>query len=344
MTSVLVLRGSVVESRHRIHAAVAGPGGELEASVGDPGFVTFLRSAAKPFQALPLIEEGAAAAFGIPPEELALCCGSHSAEPEHVTGVRSLLARTGIPEPALECGPHAPMNESAARALRETGEAPKPIHNNCSGKHAGMLALASHLGWELQGYSRAGHPVQERMRTEVARWTGVPAEAIGTGVDGCGVVCFAIPLLAGARGYARLAAAAAEGAVAPREVVEAMTGHPWMVGGTGRLCTGIAEATGGKVFAKVGAEGVYCAGVRDGALGIALKVEDGARRAAEVALVQILHLLGLLSEGARAALAGSLRPAIRNTRGEIVGFVEPAFELARPKGTRAGRPAARSAE
>jgi L-asparaginase II len=334
MSSVVLRRASVVESRHRVHAAVVDADGSRLNSVGDPELVTFLRSAAKPFQAVAMVEDGAAEAFGIPASELALCCASHSGEPEHVSEVRSLLARCGFSEDALKCGPHAPLSDTAAAALRATGEPPAPIHNNCSGKHAGMLALARHHGWTPTGYLEAAHPVQRRMLTDVGRWVGIPESEIGVGVDGCGVACFAVPLTAAARGFAALAAEAARGKGAARSVLDAMAAHPRLIGGTGRLCTRIGEVTEGTVVAKVGAEGVYCASVRGEGIGIALKVEDGARRGAEVALVRMLVLLGLLGTAAREALADDLRPPVRNTRGEMVGTLQAEFDLMPTAGSR----------
>lgn len=318
-------RGEALESEHRVHVAVVRADGSLLARAGEPERLTVLRSAAKPFQALPLVEEGVLEALGIREEELAVACASHSGEPEHLAHVSALLARSGSGESDLECGPHPPLGEGAARALAASGAEPRPIHNNCSGKHAGMLALAVHMGWPRAGYSRAGHPVQDRMRAEVARWTGVPAWDIRGGVDGCGVVCFGVPLRAAARAFAALARAAASDEAAGR-VVSAMTGNPFLVGGTGRLCTVLMQAAGGGLLVKVGAEGVYGAALTDGALGIALKVEDGARRAAEVALVGVLDRLGFLPS--HADLGERYRnPPVRNTRGEEVGRVRVEGEL-----------------
>ncbi|MEX0855998.1 MAG: asparaginase [Gemmatimonadota bacterium] len=329
MTSVLLRRGSVIESRHRIHLAVVDATGRREAFAGDPEFVTFLRSAAKPMQAIPLVEDGVVDGFGISTEELALCCGSHGGEPAHLQGVRNLLARCDLDEAALACGALRPMSDSAAHALLASGGSATAIHNNCSGKHAGMLALARHRGWSIEGYTRPEHPVQRRMRREVARWTDLDEDRLHTGVDGCGVVCFGMTIEEMARGYARLGSAARDGASGPRAVVDAMVAHPFMVAGTGRLCTRLMEATSGRIFAKVGAEGVYCAGVREGGLGIAVKAEDGARRAAEVAVLRALELLGLLSPSVREALADDLRVPIRNARGEIAAVLEADFELIR---------------
>jgi L-asparaginase II len=330
---IVLRRGDVVESRHRVHVAVTDPEGRLVAWSGHPELMTHFRSAAKPFQALPLVEDGVVEAFGITEGELALACGSHGGEEAHVAGARRILEKAGVPETALELGAHPPMNQEAARALLRGGREPLPIHNNCSGKHAGMLALARHHGWPLEGYRLPDHPVQRRMTREVARWTGVPEADIRPGVDGCGVVCFGVPLRAMARSWAAFAGAAAGGEAGPGAVVRAMAAHPFEVAGTGRLCTRVIEATRGAVLAKVGAEGVYGAAARDGRVGIAIKVEDGARRAAEVALVRVLELLELLDAEAMEALTPFRgQVPVSNTRGEAAAFLETEMALRRPVG------------
>jgi L-asparaginase II len=324
-----VVRGGLVESRHAIHVAVAGPGGRLMATAGDAEPRTFYRSAAKPFQALPLVEDGVLERFGITARELAVCCGSHEAEPEHLAATRSILEKAGLDEGHLRCGPHPPFAEEEARALTRRGEEPRPIHNNCSGKHAGMLALAVARGWDVEGYHREAHPVQRRMRAEIVRWAGVPDHEVGTGVDGCGVACFSVPLHAMAASFARFAAAAAEGQAAA-SVVSAMTRHPFLVGGTGRACTEVMERTGFRAFVKLGAEGVYGGGLTDRGIGFAIKVQDGARRAVEVALLHVLERLDVLGPLDLEALARWRRPAVHNTRGEVVGEIRPSFELVTP--------------
>lgn len=327
---VVVRRGGWVESRHRVHAVVVDAGGGIRARTGDPAFPTFFRSAAKPFQALPLVTDGAARALGLDDEDLALCCASHNSEVRHVSGARRILGRAGVTEEALACGGHPPLRSEEGRRLAAEGRRPGPVESNCSGKHAGMLALAAHRGWALDGYVEADHPVQRRMAEEVARWTELPVDALDTGVDGCGVVCFRVPLDRMARAYARLAAAARDGVEGPREVVAAMTAHPGLVGGLGRLDTAVMEATSGVVFAKVGAEGVYAAGCPAEGWGAALKVEDGAWRAADVALVRLLDALGATDPGRDDPVAPFRKPALRNTRNETVGVVEALFDLERP--------------
>ena len=322
-----VLRGDAVESRHRIHIAVVDAGGVLRASLNDSSLLTFARSAVKAVQAMPLLDDGAADAFGFGSEEIALCCASHSGEPVHVALAAKMLARIGATEADLACGAHPPFDRSAAAALESAGVQPGRLHNNCSGKHAGMMTLARHHGWPIEGYHERGHPVQQRMAAELARWSSVPVEQLATGVDGCGVVTFGLPLASLALVFARLAAATAAGEGHAARVVNAMLRHPELVAGTDRLCTSLMQASDGRVFAKVGAEGVYCAGVPGTGIGIAIKAEDGAQRAAEPALLSVLTQLGVFDAKAHASLSRWSVPLVRNTRGEVVGSLRPAFTL-----------------
>ena len=313
-------RGRVVESRHRVHAVVAEASGELVGSWGDGGRVTVLRSVAKPFQALPLVADGAAQRFGLSGEEIALCCGSHNSEEVHMMAARSILAKAGVPAELLVCGAHPPLLAARRDELSAAGTPWTPLMCNCSGKHAGMLALAAFHGWPLQGYERADHPLQRRMGRELEHWTGAPPTEMLWEMDGCGVPTFAMPLVRLAHGTARLAVAA-RGEGPPRQIVRAMTRHPFMVAGTGRLCTRLMEEEGGRVFAKVGAEGVYVAGDLERGLGVALKVEDGAGRAAPPALMEVLDRAGILSSTAKRALKDFAEPVLRNTLGDEVGRV-----------------------
>jgi len=315
-------RGPIVESRHVVHVAVVDRAGAVVARAGNPDFVTFMRSTAKPFQALPLVEDGVVDRLGITPPELALCCASHSSEPGQVDLVRGLLRKIGCSEHDLLCGPHAPLSERVARDYATRGVTLAAVHSNCSGKHAGMLALAWHHGWRTAGYTRPEHPVQRRCLEEVARWTGVPAREVGTAVDGWGVVCFAVPLRNIARAYARLGrgergegldGASPLSRAAGWSVVDAMLAHPELVAGEGRPCTDIMQAHAGRVVTKVGAEGVYAALVLPEGLGVALKVEDGHDVAGALALGAVLAELGLAPPPSLVA-----RPVL-DRRGETVG-------------------------
>lgn len=307
-----------METWHEVHLAVVDARGRLVADSGNADLVTFWRSAAKPFQALPLVADGVVEHFGLAGEEVALVCASHSSEVEQVARVRALLAKIGCSEGDLLCGPHPPLSERVARDYQARGVRLTAVHSNCSGKHAGMLALARHHGWPTASYTQLAHPVQQRCLAEVSRWTDVPVAEIRTGVDGCGVVCFALPLRHMALAYAKLGAADANGGrrahSTPPGVVDSMLRHPELVAGEGRPCTELMRAYPGRVVTKVGAEGVYCALlVREG-LGVALKIGDGHGVAAALALAAVLEGLSL---GPRPASL-STRP-VKNTRGDTVG-------------------------
>jgi L-asparaginase II len=290
--------------------------------------MTFYRSAAKPFQALPLVEDGVQHALGLTSQELALCVASHNSEEKHVEVARSILRKAGLDESALRCGPHPPLREETASRLLRAGESFGAIHSNCSGKHAGMLALASHHKWSLDGYLDRTHPVQRRALAEISRWTELPAASVHLGIDGCGVPTFGVPLERMAFSFARFAKEASEGSD-PARIVDAMVGNPFFVAGTGRLCTALMEQAGDRVFLKVGAEGVYCAGLRNRGMGIAVKVEDGAWRANDAAMVHALGQVGVLDEDDLRTLSRFQSPELRNTRGEVTGTVTAVFELER---------------
>ena len=324
---VEVWRGAVVESRHRVHVAVVDAHGQLRASAGDPALVTYARSAVKPIQALPLVEDGVADRYEFTEQELALCCASHNGESRHVQTARGILRKIGADEQALACGAQMPLGKAAARQLAKAGQQPGRIHNNCSGKHAGMLALARFYSWPLVGYHLAEHPVQQRMTTEMARWSDMAVEDIALGVDGCGVITFAMPLERMARAFAALAGGSRRGDAAPARIVHAMVENPEYVAGNERLCTDLMRVARGRIFAKVGAEGVYCAGIPGAELGIALKVEDGATRASEPALIAVLKSLALLTDEEVAQLERYVEPDITNTREERVGSVRASIEL-----------------
>jgi L-asparaginase II len=321
--------------------------GRLVAHAGDPDLVTFWRSAAKPFQALPLVEDGVADRFGLGREELALACASHSSEPGQVALVREFLQKIGCSERDLLCGPHRPLSEAVAKNYETRGVRLTAVYSNCSGKHTGMLALAKHRGWPTEFYTRVEHPVQQRCLAAVSHWTGVPAARIGVAVDGCGVACFALPIMSMALAYARLSIAdfglriadskgEVEGRNARRynpqsaianpqsRIVEAILRHPDLVAGSGRPCTDMMRAHPGRVVTKVGAEGVYSALlVREG-LGVALKVEDGHSVASALALAAVLGELGL-----RPQPASLMARPIANSRGETVGEMRVSGGLVR---------------
>jgi L-asparaginase II len=318
--AVVATRGGFEESRHAVHALICDASGATVCAHGCADLPVFARSAIKPLQAQAVLRAGAFDAFGFADDEIALACASHGGERAHVEVARRALARSGASEADLACGAQEPMHAPAARALAAAGLAPGRVHNNCSGKHAAMIALARHVGAPVEGYETPGHPAQRRMADEVARWTGVPAGRLETATAGCGAVTFRLPLHALARAFARWGAA--EGSARIRAAAAA---HPHLLAGTGRLCSAIARSDGGRVLAKVGAEGVYCASVPDLGLGLALKAMDGSRRAAEAALLALLVTYGAVGEEAAEALAAVACPPIRDTRGDVVGAVRVAW-------------------
>jgi L-asparaginase II len=286
--TVAVRRGGTVESRHRTHAVAVQDGAVVE-EVGDGALVTFVRSSAKPIQALPLTR----ALPELAEQELAIACASHLALPEQLAAARALLARAPASEDELECGP--------------AGDPPEPMKHNCSGKHAGMLALCRAHGWESRGYRLPEHPCQRAMLTEVARAADMAEEDIGTGIDGCGVVAFALPLERMALAYARL-----ERLDGGDRVAAAMRAHPGLIRGPDGDDTILMRAREGWI-AKGGAEGLMCAAGPSG-LGLAVKVEDGNARAVGPALAAFVARLGYPVERLEVA------PVV-NSHGEAVGEV-----------------------
>jgi L-asparaginase II len=277
----------------------------------------------KPFQTLPLLLDGAADHFALTSEELALCSGSHHGTVDHVERVADLLARLGLDANALACGPHRPFDEESARALECASLAPERLHNNCSGKHTGMLALALHHGWEVEGYERHDHPVQARIRSELRAWLRPDPEQLAWAPDGCGVPTPLLPLREMAGAYARLAR---ETNGAPSSVVSAMITHPHLVSGSKALSARVMRSTEGRVLAKEGAEGVFCVAGLDAGWGAALKVTDGTTRAVAPALLAMLEILGLLSTVELEMLADLRRPPVYNTHCDVVGYLEAVAE------------------
>lgn len=324
---VEVLRGETVESVHRVHIAIVEAGKGLVASTGNPAHHSFVRSAIKMFQVLPFVEAGGVEQFGFTTAELALCTASHGGEPSHVAAAHAMLEKANLTEDALACGPHPPMHAPSAEALRAAGVPPTRIHNNCSGKHAGMLAFAIQQGWATSGYHRAAHPAQQRILSTVARWVRADAGDIEQAVDGCGLPTFALPLDAVAEGCARFAAAVDDGKPAPAQIFSAMTAHPEMVAGTDRLDTDLMRTAPGRLFSKVGAEGFYAAAIPKRRMGLALKVEDGAGRAAEPALLAALRVMDVINDREFHALSRYALPNILNTRGETVGAINTRLSL-----------------
>jgi L-asparaginase II len=308
-----VRRGGLLESVHRGRLAVHDPdGNELEA-YGDTEAYVYLRSSAKPFQALPLLLSGTADAIGLTDEELAVACASHNAEEPHLAAVRSILEKAGLSESDLQSGAHPPMHGPAADELLRSGEEPRPIHGNCSGKHAGMLAVCVHEGYETLSYRDPGHPLQRRILGLVAGVCGVREDEVLVAGDNCGVPAFALPLRSFATGLARVATGEGlpyEISDAALRIRDAMRAHPFMVAGTERLDTELMEHT--NLLVKGGAEAVLAVGSPEG-WGLALKVSDGSQRAVRPAALAALDHMGV--EG------GDGESVVRGLHGETVGEI-----------------------
>ena len=273
----------------------------------------------KPFQALPLVDDGVMETFGFDSEELAICCASHDGTPVHVDIVSAMLGRLGLFSGQLECGAHPPYHAPSAEAVLRSGGQFTPIHNNCSGKHTGMLALALYRDWPLHGYTERDHPVQQRIRRELGEWLDVDPEILRWAVDGCGAPTPYLSLRQMARAYARLGRASAAAAKGAAEVVGAMTGHPELVSGEGNFSTRLMQDTHGRIVAKEGAEGVFCAADPESGWGLAAKVGDGSGRAASPTVLAMLEALDLLSEDEAGKLADMREPLVLNRQGKTVG-------------------------
>ena len=323
---VEVTRGECVESAHRGAVAISDAQGNVLLQLGDIEKPHYPRSALKPVQALPLVESGAADAFHLGEDEIALACASHSGEPMHTSRVSAWLARIGLQESDLACGPHAVRYEPVWEDMVRRGEKPTRIHNNCSGKHTGFLTVARHWGVATAGYEKVDHPVQQAVAKALGELSGI-ARPLPWGIDGCAAPNFALPLSAFAHALARLASPqtlSPERARAARRIVGAMTARPELVAGTGRTCTTMMRAGRGRVAVKTGAEAAYAAIVPGHGLGIALKIDDGGGRAAETAIAFLLDRMGLVD---RAEVADIVHPPILNTREARVGERRPAPAL-----------------
>ena len=339
---VEVRRGAMTESRHRGHVVAVEPDGNIVAYAGAPAItVTFLRSAAKPLQALPMLVSGAADRFGFTDREVALACASHSGEPIHTEAAASMLRKMRLGPEALKCGVHEPYSAEVARELRERREEPNVLQNNCSGKHAGMLALAIQLGAPTETYNEPENEVQIAIGKTIAAFCDLPVEDLAVGTDGCGVPVFGTTVKSMALAYARLVSPPADvdqkTRDACRRIVRVMNAYPELIGGTSqRLDTEMMRAAPGRLISKVGAEGVYTAGFNPceewpKGLGIALKIEDGDdKRARPTVVVETLRQLGVLRDDALEAVARYAFFPIVNRPGDVVGEVRANFALKKP--------------
>lgn len=325
---VEVRRGPLVECRHYGAVAVADADGKLIASAGDPGLTTFFRSAAKPFQALPVVSSGAADAYAFSPAELAICAASHNGEPVHQEVVAGILARLGLDDGALRCGIVQPIDRGEAARVATGQAGATPRHCDCSGKHSGMLAVCLRRGYPLETYRDPAHPHQRDILRIMADFLGLAEADIPLGTDGCGVPTFAAPVGRIARAWARLAAPTDEFRPAATRVLDAMAAEPYMVAGRGRICTDLMGLTGPAIVVKTGAEGVLGMALRERGWGVAIKVEDGNGRGFPVIVAAVLQQLGLWDAATADRFLARQSPILRNHTGTLVGEMRAAFTLA----------------
>jgi L-asparaginase II len=342
-------RGQIVESIHYGAIAVVDSRSKLLASLGDPQTVAFLRSSAKPFQALPFVERGGVEFFGFTSQELALACASHQGSDEHVRVAESILAKAGLDDSYLHCGSHLPGDVSAYKRLIKYDEAPTPIRNNCSGKHSAMLAHAKMRDLPLDTYLEFDHPVQKDILASFAEMCLLPSNQVELGIDGCSAPNFAVPFFNAALAFARLCDPRVfpeARANACRTITSAMTSHPEMISGFGEFDCELMRVGAGKIVCKRGAEGYQAVGLLPGALGpespgigIAIKIMDGDlgqrrldltgySRVRPAVTLEVLKQLGALNEAQLQELAefGPVK-AVKNHRGIVVGESRPAFVL-----------------
>jgi L-asparaginase II len=327
-------RGGIVESAHHGIVVAVDVSGEVVAAAGDPERVIFFRSSAKPFQAIPVIESGAADAFGFTPSELALCCASHAGSPEHQRQVAAMLGKIGLSPADLQCGCSTPAHaEEAAGLVLRTVER-TPLQCDCSGKHTGMLATIVHEGMSRDDYLDPRHPLQRRILGIIAMVLRVPEASIVLGTDGCSLPTFAAPISAFAAAYATLATpdrappgAGQEHAPALDRLRTAMTAHPENVGGGGQFVSELMSVSEGRIVAKTGAEGLLCLGIPERGLGIAVRALDGTWRTHPAVVVSALEQLDILDDTTRTALLARHSPELRNHNGRLVGEVRPTFRL-----------------
>lgn len=325
---VRVLRNAEVESTHYGSAAIVDTGGRLLYRVGDPYHFTFLRSSAKPFQALPVVESGAVREFGFTAAEIAVMVGSHSGQETHIEAVQSILEKIGLGPEHLKCGVHPAIKDAASIPWEGPGDERTSLHHNCSGKHAGMLALAVFKNLSLDDYLSPSHPVQQLIKKTIAEICSYPENDMAMGVDGCSAPNYALPLYNMALGFARLVAPSSmpgARASAVTAVTMAMMDHPDMVAGEGRFDTTLISSPGEKIISKAGAEGLECFSLVDRRIGGALKIMDGAKRALFPAAVELLYMLGVRKS--ESVLDEFRRPVVKNWRGLEVGYIEPRFEI-----------------
>jgi len=328
---IRVWRGENIESLHEGFIAVVDREGEIRAGYGNTVYSTFLRSSAKPFQLYPLLVKGGVDRFSFTAEEITVMCASHTGQPEHVDRVRSILGKIGLDESYLQCGSHAPLYAPEAERILRKGGNFEQVHNNCSGKHSGMLAQAVVYEADFKTYLSISNPVQQHILRAISLFSDVPADELPAGVDGCSAPIYLVPLNKMALMYARLAQGADHHL---RTIRDSIINNPFFIGGDSRFDTAFMKATGGRFISKTGAEGVQCVGIIDGGprpectgWGLAVKILDGSLRAKGPAAIEALEQLGVLTNDDRAALKDLAAQDIVNHAGIRAGRIEPFFSL-----------------
>ena len=318
-----VVRGGAIESQHFGHVAVVDRTGKLVLAFGDPQFVTYIRSAAKPFQAVPLYADAVPEVFELGDSDMAVVMSSHNGEERQVAAVANILQKAGRSAVDLQCGVHVPLGTAVAESLQARGEKPTALHNNCSGKHAGMIAACVNRGWPVENYLEAQHPHQQTILNAISQWAELPKDRLSSGMDGCSAPNYAMPVFHMARMYAALIASQE---TIPHRIVLAFVKHPEMIAGEDRFDTALMRVTRGRILAKTGAEGIECLAL-DGPepLGMAVKVVDGSARAVPAIVLAVLEKLQAISAAENEQLSSYRRVLIRNHRGLETGWIEPAI-------------------
>jgi L-asparaginase II len=327
---IKVYRGEYLESTHDMHVAVVNSKGQLLYSYGNPERPTFPRSSMKPFQAIPVLETGAADAFHFEEADVSLICASHSGEPRHRERVLNIISDIHLEENHLQCGTHIPRHLESYKELIKAGGELTPVYSNCSGKHSGMLTAVVHMNEDVASYREVSHPHQQRILNAIEEVCDFPKKKIEMGVDGCGVPVHRLPLINTALGYARLANPdkfVSEHSKTLDRICHAMIKHPEMVGGDNRFDTDVMRAFNGQIVSKAGAEGVQCIGVVGGALGIIVKIEDGNARAVSAVALEVLRQLGIGNEAIYQELDQYVNTPVLNTRNDRIGRIDVEFEL-----------------
>ncbi len=328
---VKVYRRDAIESIHHGAIAVADSSGKLLYSVGDPNFMTFLRSSAKPLQALVVVESGAAEAFGLDQQEIAIIAGSHNGETKHVRVVRSILRKIGLNKSYLQCGTHVPHHYTAL-GLTPPKKRFSFLQHNCSGKHAGMLAICLYEGWSLKTYLSPRHPLQKRILKKISQLCEYPERKIKVGIEGCGAPTFALPLKNMAIAFSKLRSFRAQDELTSQSlqvVADSVWRYPEMISGRGRFDYELATVSKGNILAKAGAEALHCAVILDKGYAVVVKILDGSRRAIPPASIEVYRQLGVLGKAQLKKLTRLSSPSIHDHQGKKVGYLKPDFKLKR---------------